>query len=128
MGEILQKVLDGRMPYTVKPPQGGPVDRLGGALPERTGGKEEEESEDDDWCVADDYESEDEQEVRVPDLFEVMGVEPKMVGSRSKASTRKMDKKIKRDQEEARREDDDPTKKTSQPIGKQDIDMYAAAR
>lgn len=81
--EILQRVLDGRVPYRVKPPEPDC------ALPEAG-----EESSGSDWEVDDeDYESEEEAGEKAETLFDVLGIEPKGPGSGSIRSRKKQAKR-----------------------------------
>merc|ERR1712060_554534 len=98
--EILQKVLDGRVPYSVKPPAE--------FQPKEAEGQrgESDSDEDDDWQVDDmDYESEE--EMAAPDdLFEAKGCDRKGLGSGSIQSRKRQGKKKKVADEEAKFEKD----------------------
>lgn len=93
--EILEKVLEGRVPYTVPPPDHVPT-----CLKQV---QEEEDSEDSEWQVAEeDFESESEKEAeKDKGLFESFGVEPKTAGGCTIKSRKKQARKQKREAEEA---------------------------
>mmetsp|Transcript_65182 Transcript_65182/g.172696 ORF Transcript_65182/g.172696 Transcript_65182/m.172696 type:complete len:559 (-) Transcript_65182:77-1753(-) len=82
--EILERVLEGRLPYSVRPPQ---------YLPNlaRTQTENVEESDaDSNWQLSDDYESEVEEEDHGnKGLFEHFDLEPKVAGSQSIQSRKK---------------------------------------
>jgi len=89
--EILLRVLEGRIPYSVMPPETCP------SAEERI--MDAEESDDDDgsdWQIDDDkFESEEEQEKKPQDLLGIFNEEAKIVGANTIASRRKSDRKKK---------------------------------
>jgi hypothetical protein len=90
--EILMRVLDGRVPYSVSPPslEQGEHSRLGG-MPES------DEEEDSDWDYNDaDFESDHESDAKKPeDLLELFGQDAKKTGACTNWSRKKADRKKK---------------------------------
>jgi len=91
--EILERVLDGRVPYRVRPPTEFRHCSLG-----RTSAEDDEDADGDSaWQIADmDYESEEEeQDDDDKGLLEVFGVKPREAGSGSIQSRRKQERRKK---------------------------------
>eukprot|EP00442_Polarella_glacialis_P045881 CAMPEP_0115095590 /NCGR_PEP_ID=MMETSP0227-20121206/29144_1 /TAXON_ID=89957 /ORGANISM="Polarella glacialis, Strain CCMP 1383" /LENGTH=622 /DNA_ID=CAMNT_0002489013 /DNA_START=177 /DNA_END=2045 /DNA_ORIENTATION=+ len=87
--EILERVLDGRVSYSVRPPASL------GQIPQRKADEGDSSGDDDDWQVPDDeeYVSEPDEDVatRVArGLFETFGIDGIEIGSGSKASLKKI--------------------------------------
>mmetsp|Transcript_41817 Transcript_41817/g.91245 ORF Transcript_41817/g.91245 Transcript_41817/m.91245 type:complete len:569 (+) Transcript_41817:39-1745(+) len=91
--EILERVLEGRVPYAVRPPS---------KVPARDGGVgDDDESSGSDWQLEDEeYESEPEPPEADVGLFEAFGVDPKGPGKSSIASRKKHEKQRLRAEQE----------------------------
>jgi len=92
--EILERVIDGRVPYAVQPPSDG-FHELASSLSARC--EAEEDGEDSDWQLDDaDFESEDDNaDGKDKDLLEMFGEEAKTTGQCTIRSRKKADRKKK---------------------------------
>jgi GTP-binding protein EngB required for normal cell division len=90
--EILQRILDGRIPYSVKPPSPSAEDCA------RLGQAEDSDGEGSDWQIDDDeFQSEDEQEIgaKPQDLLSAFGQEGKSTGGMTIKSRKKQERRKK---------------------------------